>query len=92
MATSTQYTCDHCRTPKGRGNHWFCLDITRHVLRIIDWPSGHHLPGVLHLCGEECLHAEVSSAIAAGRGEHVFGRRPAAEQVQFESIELRESA
>lgn len=81
MASALQYTCDHCRKPKGTANHWFCLSIATHRLQVWIWASGVNKPGVMHLCGEECLHAEISSAIAAGQGQQVFRQRPAAEQV-----------
>ena len=81
MASSIQYTCDHCRKPKGTANHWFCLQIAPEAMLVTHWESGHRLAGMLHLCGQECLHAEISSAIAAGQGQQVFRQRPAAEQV-----------
>lgn len=92
MASAIQYTCDHCQRPRGDANHWFCLRVSLTSMQVWTWSAGVNKPGVLHLCGEECLHAEVSSAIAAGRSQQGFRQRPPAEQVQFESVELRESA
>lgn len=81
MAKSTQYACDHCKALRGDANHWFCLLISNFNLSVWTWNAGVNQPGVLHLCGEECLHAEISSAIAAGQGQQVFRQRPAADQV-----------
>ena len=27
MASTIQYSCDHCRRPRGEANHWFCLRV-----------------------------------------------------------------
>lgn len=81
MASAMQYTCDHCQRPRGEANHWFCLRIASNNLQVWTWPTGVNKAGVLHLCGEECLHAEVSSAIAAGQAQQCFRQRPVAEQV-----------
>lgn len=85
MASSMQYTCDHCRKPKGTANHWFCLRVASSSMQVWPWTYGVNKAGVMHLCGEECLHAEISSAIAAGQGTQGFRQRPVAEQVIVET-------
>jgi len=85
MAAVFQYTCDHCRKVKGEANHWYCLRVEKFEMNIYEWSLGIHYQDALHLCGEACLHAEVSSAIAAGQGQQIFRRRPSVEQVVTES-------
>lgn len=90
MAASMQYTCDHCGKSKGSANHWFLLNVAGLCIQIRPW-SGLMSPdaaGARHICGEGCLTAEISAAIAHGKGER-FLLREAPEQVNVEEVGAR---
>ena len=70
MKLSTPYKCDYCDRLKGETNHWW---LAAHkpdkglLLTPWDW-EGAKLPGVKHICSEQCASKALSRFMAAITG------------------------
>jgi len=58
MALTPVYTCDVCGIHKGKGNHWFMVSEASGLI-IHRWTDIDMSP-FRHICGEKCLHTELS--------------------------------
>lgn len=68
------YCCDNCQKDRARdSNHWFLLISTtpaERVLIIRPWDEElADRPATRHVCGQECMFAEVARFVATGKFE-----------------------
>lgn len=78
MKLSTPYKCDYCERLKGETNHWW-LAVHNSAPRwarnpdkgllLLPWDEeGAKLPGVKHICSEQCASKALSRFMAAITG------------------------
>lgn len=68
MSFDGRFTCNVCTNVKGEANHWRMAQPLENGILFMRWDDrAARLPVVIHLCGDECAHKQLSQFL--GRPE-----------------------